>query len=74
MEELMKEISRAFKEKISSPFFRYFIFSWCLINYKVVYFIFFQNQEIFYKVHNITKFDFLMNFSFYNSCFYNSCF
>jgi hypothetical protein len=68
MEKLLTEIYTSFKEKISSPFFRYFGISWILWNYKFVYFIFFQNQEVFFKVHNTTKFDYLMN----NPLFYEN--
>ncbi len=70
MEKLLTEIYAFFKEKISSPFFRYFTISWILWNYKFVYFIFFQNQEVFFKVHEITKFDYLMNNPFFYETWY----
>jgi len=74
MEKLLSEFYTSFKEKISSPFFRFFIISWTLWNYKFIYFIFFQDQEIFFKVHKITKFDYLINNPFFYETWYYSIF
>lgn len=72
MEDLLKEIYSSFKEKISSPFFRFFTISWILCNYKFVYFIFFQDETLFFNYHKITKFDYLMvNKFFYETWYYN---
>ncbi|HBA45444.1 TPA: hypothetical protein DEG21_02705 [Patescibacteria group bacterium] len=65
MEKIITEIFTAFKEKISSPFFRYFTISWILWNYKFVYFIAFLDEKVYFEAHKITKFDYLMNCNFY---------
>lgn len=70
MDKLITEIFTALKEKISSPFLRYFSVSWILWNYKFVYFIFFQDQKIFFDVYKITKFDYLMNNNYFYETFY----
>lgn len=72
MQNLLSEIYISFKEKISSSFFRYFTISWILWNYKFVYFIFFQNQEVFFRVHEITKFDYLISNVFFYETWYIS--
>lgn len=70
MENLLTEIYISFKEKISSPFFRYFSVSWILWNYKFVYFIAFLDEKIFFEAHKITKFDYLMNNPFFYETWY----
>jgi len=72
MKELFDEIITIFKERISNPFFRYFIISWILWNYKFIYFLFFLDESIFYKIHNLSKFDYLIqNIYFYNTWYCN---
>lgn len=66
MEKTITEILTALREKVSSPLIRYFSISWILWNYKIMYFIFIQDQKIFFDAHNITKYDYLLNFSFYD--------
>lgn len=61
MEKLLSEIYTSLKEKISSPFFRYFTISWILWNYKFVYFIVFLDEQVYSEIHHITKFDYLLN-------------
>lgn len=70
MGEIIKEIFTAFKEKISSPFFRYFSISWLLWNYKFVYFITFVDEAIYEKVHHITKYDYLINHTYFYGSWY----
>lgn len=61
MEKILSEIYTSFKEKISSPFFRYFTISWILWNYKFIYFIAFLDEKVYSEIHHITKFDYLIN-------------
>lgn len=70
MQTLLTEIYTFFKEKISSPFFRYFTISWILWNYKFVYFIAFLDEKVYFEAHKITKFDYLMNNPFFYETWY----
>lgn len=70
MEKIFTEIFTSFKEKISSPFFRYFTISWILWNYKFVYFIAFLDEKVYFEAHKITKFDYLINNPFFYETWY----
>ncbi len=72
MDKIFTEIFTTFKEKISSPFFRYFTISWVLWNYKFVYFIAFLDEKVYFDAHKITKFDYLMNCDFFYWTWYQS--
>ncbi len=43
--ELVTSTNDAIQERISSPFYGYFLFTWLLTNWKLVYAAFFLNQE-----------------------------
>lgn len=70
MQTLLTEIYTSFKEKISSPFFRYFTISWILWNYKFVYFIAFLDEKVYFDAHKITKFDYLLKHPFFYETWY----
>jgi len=65
MEQVFKEFFTAIKEKISSPFFRYFSISWILWNWKFIYFLFFVDEKLFFEEFKILKFTYLIENSFY---------
>ena len=71
MEKIVTEIYRWIKEKTSSPFLRYFTFSWIITNYSFLYFIFFQDEIIFFKINNISKTQYLLDNYFYWNIYCN---
>ena len=70
MEKILTEIFTTFKEKISNPFFRYFTISWILWNYKFVYFVAFLDEKVYFDVHKVTKFDYLISHSYFYETWY----
>lgn len=65
MEKIFSELITWFKEKTLNPFFRYFAFSWIIINYKFIYFLLFVDEEIFFRSKWILKIDLLLEKDFY---------
>ncbi len=57
IDETMDSVKNNFLEKISSPFYGTFIFSWILWNWEAFYITFFINSEILYKKTQLLKID-----------------
>lgn len=51
--------------RIKQPFYRTFLITWLLVNWKMIYFILFVDENILIAKNNITKFDYIIqNYSF----------
>ena len=59
MWDFFKEVFISMKEKVSSPFLRYFAFSWVITNYKFVYIFLFQDDALFLKHKGMLKIEYL---------------
>lgn len=60
MQDTLKSLLLWFKDRISSPFWWYFLISWILINYNILYLLLFQSEDTIFKTHNITKYDYIV--------------
>ena len=56
--ELRKSISSIFEERITSPFYGSFIFSWLVWNWQIIYLTFFVSQD---AVKPLTKIDYILS-------------
>ncbi|QQR76340.1 hypothetical protein IPJ63_02435 [Candidatus Nomurabacteria bacterium] len=57
--EFVASFDLAIKERITSPFYGYFIVSWLMVNWKIIYIAFFINQEEIYNKYNVLRNEYL---------------
>jgi hypothetical protein len=60
--ELLETLFSTANQRIKSPFFGSFIFSWILINWKPIFYFSFSNEQISVKIKNIeASYEFIQN-------------
>lgn len=57
--EFIESVDIAVQERITSPFYGYFIVSWIVLNWKIIYIAFFVNQEKIIEKTNLLRHEYL---------------
>lgn len=57
--EIVESTGLAINDRISSPFYGYFIISWLILNWKIPYSAFFIDQDIIFGIKNINRLDYI---------------
>lgn len=63
-QELIESTEIATKERLTSPFYGYFIISWFVTNWKIFYVALFIDQELIYKKYNLLRHDYISDYVF----------
>lgn len=58
--EVSESIREALEERLTSPFYGYFLISWLIINWDYVYAAFFIDGELIYEEKNLLKNDYML--------------
>ncbi|HEY0980143.1 MAG TPA: hypothetical protein VGE18_01895 [Candidatus Paceibacterota bacterium] len=59
--EIVVSADMALKDRITSPFYGYFLISWCVINWKIIYAAFFVDQEKVFEKFGLLRIEYLSN-------------
>lgn len=59
--ELIQATDNALKDRITSPFYGYFLISWILVNWQIVYVAVFVNQDLIYRESSLLRNEYVMD-------------
>mgnify|MGYP000172592914 CR=1 FL=1 len=62
-EEIKDDFMQGLKERFSSPFYGYFIMSWLVWNWRIVYTTFFVGGELIFKRYSLLKVEYISTFT-----------